>query len=114
MSKMSDTERELIKDASKRLTGFKRRQYQASITLKYFDGSTRKAERVMGWGRESLEKGLGEARTGIRCIDNYKDRGRKRTEDIIEGLEEDVRAIADLRTQADPAVKSSLTYRAYA
>jgi hypothetical protein len=110
MSKMSEAERELIKDASKRLTGFKRRQYQASITLKYFDGNARKAERVLGWGRKSLEKGLGEARTGIRCLDNYKNRGRKRTEDRIEGLKEDVCEIAELHTQADPAVKSSLTY----
>lgn len=54
--------------------------------------------------------GLGEMRTGIRCIDNFEGRGRKRAEEKIPGLEEDVRAIAELHTQADPAVKSSLTY----
>ena len=110
MVEMSDESKELIKDAAKRLTGFKKRQYQASIALKYFDGSARKTERVMGWGRDTLEKGLGEARTGIRCLDNFKERGRKKTEDALPGLEADVRAIAELHTQADPAVKSSLTY----
>jgi hypothetical protein len=110
MLEMSASERELIKDAGKRLTGFKKRNYQASIALKYFQGNARKAERRMGWGRESVEKGLREAETGIRCLDNFKGRGRKRTEDKVPRLEEDVRAIAELCTQADPAVRSSLTY----
>jgi hypothetical protein len=107
---MSAKEKGLIKDACKRLTGFKKREYQASIASEYFEGSARKAERSMGWGRQSIETGLGEAKTGIRCLDNFKGRGRKRTEDKIEGLEEDVLAIAEWHTLADPAVKSSLTY----
>ena len=107
---MSAKEKGLIKDACKRLTGFKKREYQATIASEYFEGSARKAERSMGWGRQSIETGLGEAKTGIRCLDNFKGRGRKRTEDKIEGLEEDVLAIAELHTLADPAVKSSLTY----
>ena len=110
MTEMSAREKRLIKDACKRLTGFKKREYQATIASEYFEGSARKAERSMGWGRQSIETGLGEAKTGIRCLDNFKGRGRKRTEDKIEGLEEDVLAIAELRTQADPAVKSSKTY----
>jgi len=110
MAELSEEKKELIKDAAKRLTGFKRRQYQASIALKYFSGSARKTERQMRWGREGVETGLGEARTGIRCLDNFKGRGRKRTEDALRGLETDVRAVAELHTQADPAVKTCLTY----
>ena len=110
MEEMNAGEKELIKDACSRLTGFKRREYQASIALKYFGGRARKTEREMGWGRKGVETGLGEARTGIRCIDNFKGRGRKRTEDELPGLKEDVSSVAELHTQADPAVKSSLTY----
>jgi len=110
MAEMSDANKELIIDAAKRLTGFKRRQYQSSIALKYFNGSARRTEREMRWGRDSVETGLGEARTGIRCLDNFKGRGRKKTEDVLPGLEADVRSVAELHTQADPAVKSSLTY----
>jgi len=102
MVEMSDESKELIKDAAKRLTGFKKRQYQASIALKYFDGSARKTERVMGWGRDTLEKGLGEARTGIRCLDNFKERGRKKAEDALPGLEADVRAIAERKDSPPP------------
>lgn len=107
---MSCNEKQLIKDACKRLTSFKRREYQATIALEYFDSNPRKTERAMGWGRRSVETGIGELKTGIRCCDNFKGRGRKRTEVKIAGLEKDVRAIAELCTQADPAVKSSLTY----
>jgi hypothetical protein len=81
MKKLDDNLKEIIMDATGRLTGFKRREYQAKITLDYFGGSARKAEREMGWGRDCVEKGLKENKTGIRCADNYQGRGRKRTED---------------------------------
>lgn len=110
MKKISDEVKAVIKDAAKRLTGFGRRRYQAEITRDYFDGSARKAEYEMGWGRESVEKGLGELETGIRCIDGYNCRGRKKTEEKLPNIEEDIREIVGPHTQADPTMKSSLTY----
>lgn len=110
MKKISNEVKEVIKDAAKRLTGFKRRRYQAEITRDYFDGSARKAEYEMGWGRESVEKGLGELKTGIRCTDGYSCRGRKKTEEKFPNIEEDIREIVEPHTQADPGMKSSLTY----
>ena len=110
MKKMNEEAKTLIKDACKRLTGYKRRRYQADITMEYFDGSPYKAEREMGWGRESVTKGLKEAQSNIRCLDNYSGRGIKRTEDTIPGIKEDIISIAEPQTQADPAMKSSLTY----
>jgi len=76
--KMNGETKILIKDACKRLTGHKRRAYQADIAMEYFDGSPYKAGREMGWGRECVTKGLKEAQTGIRCVDNYQGRGRKK------------------------------------
>jgi hypothetical protein len=73
MKKLDNEVKTIIKDAAKRLTGFKRRAYQAKITLDYFGGSARKAEREMGWGRESVEKGLKETESGIRCIIIFRD-----------------------------------------
>jgi hypothetical protein len=109
MKKMNEETKALIKDACKRLTGYKRRAYQAHITMNYFGESAYKAEREMGWGRECVAKGLNEARSGIRCLDNYQGRGIKKTEDIIPGIKEDIISIAEPQTQADPAMKSSLT-----
>jgi hypothetical protein len=110
MKKLEKEVKTIIMDAAKRLTGVKRRAYQAKIALDYFEGSARKAEREMGWGRESVEKGLKETKSGIRCIDNYQGRGRKRTEDKLSNLREDIKSLAEPQTQADPAMKSSLTY----
>ncbi len=110
MKRMQEETKNLIKDACKRLTGFKRRAYQADITMEYFDGSAFKAEREMGWGRESVTKGLKEAHSGIRCIDNFQGRGRKKSEDLNPELKEDIISIVEPQTQADPAMKSSLTY----
>lgn len=107
---MNEETKNLIKDASKRLTGYNRRAYQAHITMEYFNGSPYKAERELGWGRECVLKGLKEAYSGIRCIDNFQGRGRKKIEDMIPELKEDIISIAEPQTQADPAMKSSLTY----
>ncbi len=110
--KIMDAEKKnLIKDAVKRLKGYRKREYIAQISLDYFQGNARKTEREMGWGRVCIQKGIKEKETGIRCIDNDKLKGRKRTEDKMPNLSEDIRSLADLQTQADPSMKSgSLTY----
>ena len=110
MNRIDNTTKEIIKNACKKMSGFKKRQYQAGISLKYFNGNARKTEREMNWGRQAVEKGLGELRTGIRCIGNHKQCGRTRTEDKISNLAEDIRDLAEPQTQADPAMQSSLTF----
>lgn len=110
MQKISDEIKSIMIDAARRMNGFKKRQYTAQIALKYFGGSARKTERSMGWGRESVEKGIRELETAIRCLDNFQGRGRKRTEELLPGIEQDIRSLAEPQTQADPAMKSSLTY----
>jgi len=111
MKKIDAEKKELIEEAVKRLKGYEQREYQAQIALNYFDGSARKTERAMGWGRERVKVGLKEIETGIRCINRYKDTGRKRTEDKMENLGEDMRSLADPQTQADPSMKNgTLTY----
>jgi hypothetical protein len=111
MKKMNNEKKELIKEAVRRLKGYERREYQAQIALDYFQGNTRKTERAMGWGREALKVGMKEIETGIRCINRHKDAGRTRTENKIEKLSENIRALADPQTQADPSMKSgTLTY----
>ncbi|MDQ7046282.1 MAG: hypothetical protein Q9M39_01120 [Sulfurovum sp.] len=108
---MNSETKKLIDEAVKRLKSYERREYQAYIAIEYFEGNARKTESVMGWGREALKLGMKEIETGIRCIHRYKDAGRKRTEDKIETLSEDIRQIVDPQTQADPSMKSgTLTY----
>lgn len=54
--------------AASRLKGAARRAFMAAMTLKYCEGRARLAEGVFGWGRETVEVGLAEKRTGIVCV----------------------------------------------
>ncbi|MDA1054651.1 MAG: hypothetical protein O3C40_29840 [Planctomycetota bacterium] len=101
---------ESIKSATQKLTGWKRREFQAETALTYCDGSPRKAERIFGWGRQAVEKGLNEKRTGIRVLDNVHARGRKRTEEQNPELAVQIRALADPQSQADPKFQTPLAF----
>jgi hypothetical protein len=103
---MNNETKKLIDEAVKRLKSYERREYQGYIAIEYFEGNARKTESVMGWGREGVKLGMKEIETGIRCINRYKDTGRKRSEEKIETLSEDIRQIVDPQTQADPSMKS--------
>jgi hypothetical protein len=101
---------ETIRSAAAKLTGFKRREYMAEMALKYCDGSARKAESLFGWGRDAVRTGLGERRTGIRCLDNFAARGRKKTEESSPQLAEEIKRIVEPRAQADPKFQTPLAF----
>jgi hypothetical protein len=99
-----------IKSAAAKLTGFKRREYMAEVASQYCDGSARKAERWFGWGREAVRTGLHEKRTGIRCLDNFAARGRKKAEEKSPLLVEEIERIVEPYTQADPKFQTPLAF----
>ena len=80
MNELTDQQIATIKDAASKLTGSKRRAFQAQVALDYLDGSPRRAERVFGWWRDAVELGLNELRTGITCLGNTSARGNRKTE----------------------------------
>jgi transposase len=67
-------------------------------------------ERDLGWGRETVQKGLRELATGVRCLDNYSARGNKRTEEKRPRLEQDIRELVDPHSQADPQLQTPFAY----
>ncbi len=93
-----------IKAAARQLTGIRRREFQAQVTLDYCCGSPRRSEIVFGWGRETVCTGLGELRSGIKCWGNFSARGRYRTEEVLPHLEEDLRSLVDPQSQVEPEV----------
>jgi hypothetical protein len=102
--------RTTIKKAAALLTGYKRRAFMAQVALDYFGGHARRTEEKMGWGREAIQLGLHELRTGIRCLENFSSRGNKRTEDRLPGLEKSINEIVEPHTQADPDFKNPYSY----
>ena len=51
------------------------------MAIKYCRGNPRRAEQVFGWGRDAVNTGLNELRTGIRCVEDYSTRGRRKSEE---------------------------------
>jgi hypothetical protein len=64
--------------ALSKLTGYERRQYAAELCEQFFENSPRIMERRLSVSRKMVELGLHERRTGIRCVDAYNQRGRKK------------------------------------
>ncbi len=100
----------LLQRGAQRLTGHQRRLFVAEVTLELCGGNARQAERRFGWGRETIDKGLHELRQGIRCLENFKARGRQRWEDQDAQRAADIRELVEPHTQADPELKSSRRY----
>src|SRR3954463_8427800 len=100
----------LIRSAAQRLKGHQRRLFLAEVAAQLCAGNPRQAERRFGWGRATVQKGLHEARQGIRCVEHFAARGRQRSEEKNPQLAADIRAIVEPHTQADPELKSSRRY----
>lgn len=99
-----------LKDAVKKLTGNRKRDFMAKVTEDYFDGSARKAETILGWCRHSVQLGLHERRSGIVCVDNYRARGRRKSAELLPHLEADICSLVDAQAQADPKFQSTFLY----
>ena len=99
-----------LKDAARKLTGAKRRAFQAQVTLDYLEGRARLAETVLGWSRKTVELGLHELRTGIVCVEQFSSRGNRRSEEKQPRLEQDICALADPESQVAPKFQSPFLY----
>jgi len=104
-----ETDRLLVM-AAKQLTGHKRRQFIAEVTVVLCGGSARLSEKRFGWGRGTAEKGMREQNSGIRCLENFAGRRRPSWEERNPQLAADIRAIVEPKTQADPELKTSRCY----
>jgi hypothetical protein len=100
----------LLRSGARRLTGYQRRLFQAEVATELCGGSARLAERRFGWGRDTVEKGLHESRSGMRCLEDFAARGRRRSEDKDPRLAADIRAVVEPQAYADPELKSDRRY----
>lgn len=108
--KLNPKIKSILKSASQKLTGAKRRAFEAETTLDFFDGNARKAERYLGWDRHTVAKGMKELLSGIQCMDNYQARGTHASEEKLPHLESDIREIVEPHSQADPNLKNLFAY----
>lgn len=98
--------------AASKLSGPKRRSFEAAMTLKYCEGNPLMAEAVFGWGRQTVALGLAERRSGLICIGAQAAfSGRKRWEAQQPQAAQALQQLADAHAQQDPTFRTSLTYR---
>lgn len=97
--------------AASQMTGATRRAFQAEMTLKYCDGNARRAEAVFGWGRQNIEVGLAEKRTGIVCLSLHAAfSGRWRWEEKYPEAAQALRELALAHSQQDPTFRTTVSY----
>jgi hypothetical protein len=89
-------------DTARTLKGPQRRLFMARAVRAMGPGGQRWAQRYLGRCRETIRKGIHELRTGLTCLDAFHCRRRKPVEEHLPRLLDDIRAIADAHSQADP------------
>lgn len=109
--KLNPSQIEDLRMASSKMTGAKRRSFQAEISIKYCGSSARKTEKIFGWGRENVSLGLAEKRTGITCIGAQSlTVGAKSWEEKHPEIAIALVKLAESHSQQDPTFQSTIAY----
>ena len=94
-------------DAAGALRGSHKRLFMAKAVQAMGRGGQRWAEVHLGWCRDTIRKGTHELRSGMTCLDAFHCRRRKPAEEHLPRLLDDIRAIADAHSQADPKFQTA-------
>src|SRR6266568_4360538 len=100
----------LLLNTAKELKGSARRVFMARTVRALGPGGQRLAERELGWNRGTIRKGMHELERGMVCVDAFALRGRKRSEEHLPNLLNDLTAIVDSQSQADPQLRTTRLY----
>jgi hypothetical protein len=107
---LTDSFKALLIETAQQLKGTHRRQFMAKVVKELGIGGQTRAEQELGWNRGTIRKGMRELTSGNPIEDAFGRRGRKRVESRLPKLAEDIRAIVDPFTQADPSLRSDRLY----
>lgn len=92
------------------LGGYQRRHFMAQIVESLCGGNTRRAASELGWDRKTLSKALGELRGGFCYLEHYAKRGRKKAEEHLPNLKQDIQEIVESQSQTDPTFRTQGLY----
>jgi hypothetical protein len=110
MMELTDGVKALLLNTVKDLKGSARRLFLARTVQALGEGGQRLAERELGWNRGTIRKGMQELKHGIVCVDAFSSRGRKRSENHLPNLLNDITTIVDGQSQADPQLRTNRLY----
>lgn len=107
---LTDGLKTFLGEAATALRGSPRRVFMARAVRDLGPGGQRLAERELGWSRVTVRKGRHELTSGITCLDGFALRARKRAEEHLPALLDDIRAIVDGQSQTDPQFRTTRLY----
>jgi hypothetical protein len=107
---LTESRKTWLIETAKALKGSERRLFMARTVKELGQGGQRRAERELGWHRELIRKGTHELESGVVCLDAFAARGRKRAEEHLPRLLDDIRAVVDSQSQADPQFRTQRLY----
>ncbi|HTU22903.1 MAG TPA: hypothetical protein VMG10_33000 [Gemmataceae bacterium] len=107
---LTDTLKQYALTTATALHGSDRRLFMARTVQLLGSGGHRLAEQQLGWSRATIRKGLHELTSGIRCLDAFCLRGRKRSEEHLPTLLDDIKALVDGQCQTDPTFQTQRLY----
>src|SRR5438105_12356374 len=99
-----------LRETAGTLKGSARRLFMARAVRDLGRGGQRLAERELGWSRGTVRKGRHELDSGITCLDGFALRARTKAEEHLPALLDDIRAIVDGQSQADPQFRTNRLY----
>jgi hypothetical protein len=102
--------KDYLQQTASSLRGSDRRLFVARTVRLLGPGGQSLAERELGWNRVTIRKGMHEFDSGIRCADAFSARGRKRAEEHLPGLLDDIRSLIDGQSQTDPTFHTQRLY----
>lgn len=103
--------KELLIEGAKQLQGYARRLFLARAVEAMGPRGQRRAQRELGWDRETIRKGLHELRAGVECVDGRCANGAKSADELWPNLREDMKDIVDSQSQTDPRFHTTRLYR---
>lgn len=107
---LTESLKTLLRETADQLKGTHRRQFMAKVVKALGLGGQTRAEQELGWNRGTIRKGMQELTSGKAIEDAFGRRGRKRVEEKLPNLQDEIRAIVDPYTQADPSLQSDRLY----
>ncbi len=107
---LTDSLKTLFRETARTLKGSARRLFMARTVKELDPGGQRRAERELGWNRETIRKGTHDLEHGVVCLDNLAARGRKPAEAHLPDLLADLAAIVDSQSQTDPQFRTKRLY----
>lgn len=99
--------KEIVVETINQLTSSSKRIALAKVSEAIGKGGQSAVAKEFNVSRDTIRKGNHELRSGIKIVDAFKARGRKKIEEKIPTLITDIKDIVDCQSQTDPSFKTT-------